>query len=73
MYVNDFQVTLSYTLCVDDLPHSSPQEVAKRLRELAKGLTDAEDIAAVNKYVDELERLSQTDQPDCANGRKRLS
>lgn len=44
---------------MDDLPHSSPEEVAKRLRELAKGLTDADDIAAVNKYVDELESLAR--------------
>jgi hypothetical protein len=31
----------------------------KRLRELAKGLTDADDIAAVNKYVDELEKIAE--------------
>jgi hypothetical protein len=41
---------------MDDLAHSAPLEVAKRLRALAAGLTDAADIAAVNKYADELER-----------------
>lgn len=41
---------------MDDLPHSTPEEVAKRLRALAVGLTDPADIAAINKYVDELER-----------------
>jgi len=44
---------------MDDLPHSSVEDVAKRLRELAKGLTDADDVAAVNKYVDELEREAE--------------
>ena len=41
---------------MDDLPHSTPEDIAKRLRSLAEGLTDPADIAAVNKYVDELER-----------------
>jgi hypothetical protein len=41
---------------MDDLPHSTREEVAKRLRALSEGLTDPADIAAVNKYVDELER-----------------
>jgi hypothetical protein len=41
---------------MDDLPHSTPEDVAKRLRSLGEGLTDPADIAAVNKYVDELER-----------------
>jgi hypothetical protein len=41
---------------MDNLPHCSSAEIAKRLRELAKGLTDPEDIGAVHKYVDELER-----------------
>ena len=41
---------------MDDLPHSPPAEVAKRLRSLTAGLTDAADIAAVNTYADELER-----------------
>ena len=48
---------------MDDLPHSSAEDVAKRLRELAKGLTDVDDIAAVNKYVDELERRVRAQPP----------
>lgn len=45
-----------HSAIMEDLPHSSPEDVAKRLRALADGLTDPADIAAVNKYVDELER-----------------
>jgi hypothetical protein len=45
---------------MDDLPHSTPEEVAKRLRSLGEGLTDPADIAAVNKYVDELEREAKS-------------
>jgi nitrate reductase assembly molybdenum cofactor insertion protein NarJ len=48
--------SLRQVLRMDDLPHSTPEEVAKRLRSLAEGLTDPGDIAAINKYVDELER-----------------
>jgi hypothetical protein len=48
---------------MDDLPHSTPEEVAKRLRALAGGLTEPEDIAAVNKYADELEREAKEGQP----------
>jgi hypothetical protein len=44
---------------MDDLPHSTPEDVAKRLRSLGEGLTDPADIAAVNKYVDELERNAE--------------
>jgi uncharacterized coiled-coil DUF342 family protein len=52
-------------MVMEDLPHASSAEIAKRLRELAKGLTDPEDIAAVHKYVDELEKESrkQSTQP----------
>lgn len=45
---------------MEDLPHSSHAEVVGRLRALAKGLTDVADIAAINKYVDELEREAET-------------
>jgi hypothetical protein len=41
---------------MDNLPHSTPAEAAERLRALSEGLTDPADIAAINKYVDELER-----------------
>jgi hypothetical protein len=41
---------------MDNLPLSTPEEVAKRLRALGEGLTDPADVAEVNKYVDELER-----------------
>jgi hypothetical protein len=44
---------------MDDLPHSTPEDVAKRLRSLGEGLTDPADVAAVNKYVDELERKAK--------------
>lgn len=44
---------------MEDLPHSAPEDVAKRLRALADGLTDPADIAAVNKYVDELEKAAK--------------
>lgn len=44
------------SITMEDLPHSTPEDVAMRLRALADGLTDPADIAAVNKYVDELER-----------------
>jgi hypothetical protein len=47
---------------MDDLAHSAPEEVAKRLRALAAGLTNPADIAAVNKYADELERASKRPQ-----------
>lgn len=48
---------------MDNLPHASPEEVAKRLRALADGLTDPADIAAVNKYADELERQTRARRP----------
>ena len=41
---------------MDDLPHATPAEVAKRLRSLGEGLTDAADVAAINTYANELER-----------------
>lgn len=49
-----------FNRAMDDLPHSSHAEVVGRLRALAEGLTDAADIAAINKYVDELERKAKS-------------
>ena len=46
-------------LPMDDLLLSAPEDVAKRLRSVAEGLTDPADIAAVNEYADELERKAQ--------------
>jgi hypothetical protein len=54
---------------MDDLPHSSPEDVAKRLRELAKGLTDPDDVAAVNKYVDELEQIAKAQRSSSNSGK----
>jgi hypothetical protein len=48
---------------MDDLPHTAPEEVAKRLRALADSLTDPADIAVVRKYADELERQSKEKRP----------
>lgn len=48
---------------MDNLPHAPPEEVAKRLRALANGLTDPTDIAAVHKYADELERQTREKRP----------
>ena len=48
---------------MDDLPHSTPREVAKRLRSLGEGLTDPADIAAVKKDADELEREAEGPPP----------
>jgi hypothetical protein len=53
---------------MDDLPHSTPEDVAKRLRSLGEGLTDPADIAAVNKYVDELERKAKAAQNKLEDG-----
>jgi len=44
---------------MNDLPHTDPLEVARRLRNLAAGLTDPDDMAAVNKYADELEQAAR--------------
>jgi hypothetical protein len=44
---------------MDDLPHSAPEELAKRLRALAAGLTNPADIAAVHRYADEIEREAE--------------
>ena len=41
---------------MDNFAHDEPEVVAKRLRIIAASLTDPADIAAVNKYADELER-----------------
>jgi len=48
---------------MDDLPHSTPREVAKRFRTLGEGLTNPADIAAVNKYADELDREAEGPLP----------
>jgi hypothetical protein len=44
---------------MDDLPHSAPEELAKRLRALAAGLTNPADIVAVHRYADEIEREAE--------------
>lgn len=41
---------------MDNLPHDRPEDLIKRLRALAVGLTNAEDVAAVRGYADEIER-----------------
>ncbi len=55
---------------MDNLDHSPPEEVAKRLRTLAAGLTNSADIAAVNKYADELERADKAERSRSKKGKK---
>ncbi len=55
---------------MDNLAHSPPEEVAKRLRALAAGLTNPADIAAVNKYADELERAAEAERSRSKKGKK---
>ena len=41
-----------------DLKDAPPEEVARRMRDLAAGLTDPADIAAAEAYAKELERAA---------------